>query len=216
MMPLTKKSKNSVKEVSAYVHKKARRKNIPTAELAVESIYGRIREILETAKSSAYHAVNFAMVQAYRHIGKVIVEDELKGRKKADYGEYLLKGLAQRLTKEFGKGFTETNLRYMRLFYLSFEMMNAKKKSRFLLEKIHHAVRDESQMQQKDHALRDELPVVRLELSWTHYRLLLKVERPDIRKFYLDECLYKTDDIQLKKHDDGINNRIFLFACQIW
>ncbi|HDH13477.1 MAG TPA: DUF1016 family protein [Nitrospirae bacterium] len=68
-------------------------------------------------------------------------------------------------------------------------MMNAEKKSRFLLEKIHHAVRDESQMQQKDHALRDGLPVVRLELSWTHYRLLLKVERPDIRKFYLDECM---------------------------
>jgi hypothetical protein len=39
------------------------------------------------------------------------------------------------------------------------------------------------------HALRDELPVIQPELSWTHYRLLLKVERPDIRKFYLDECI---------------------------
>ena len=42
---------------------------------------------------------------------------------------------------------------------------------------------------QKSHALRDELPFVRPELSWTHYRLLLKVERPDVRKFYLDECI---------------------------
>lgn len=63
----------------------------------------------------------------------------------------------------------------MRLFYLSFEILNAER-SQFLPDKIHHA-------------LRDELPVIRPELSWTHYRLLLKVERPDIRKFCLDECI---------------------------
>ncbi|OOP57755.1 MAG: hypothetical protein AYP45_01525 [Candidatus Brocadia carolinensis] len=41
----------------------------------------------------------------------------------------------------------------------------------------------------KNHSLRDELPVIRPELSWTHYRLLLKVEQPAVRKFYLDECI---------------------------
>lgn len=167
----------------------------------VESIYSRVREILEAARSSAYRAVNFAMVQAYWHIGREIVEEEQKGKSKAGYGEYLLKGLSIRLTKDFGKGFTETNLRYMRLFYLSFEIMNAER-SQSLPDKIHHAVRDVSVStqkgdavrhasiaSQKSNALRDELPFVRPELSWTHYRLLLKVERPDVRKFYLDECI---------------------------
>ena len=75
-------------------------------------------------------------------------------------------------------------------------------RSQSLPDKIHHALRDESVStqkadavrhtsitSQKSHALRDELPFVRQELSWTHYRLLLKVERPDVRKFYLDECI---------------------------
>lgn len=167
----------------------------------VESIYSRVREILDAARSIAYRAVNFAMVQAYWNIGRVIVEEELKGKSKAAYGEYLLKELSIRLTKDFGKGFTETNLRYMRLFYLSFEIVNAER-SQSLPDKIHHAVRDESVStqkgdalrhtsitSQKSHAVRGELPIIRPELSWTHYRLLLKVERPDVRKFYLDECI---------------------------
>ncbi|MCG2710350.1 MAG: PDDEXK nuclease domain-containing protein [Thermodesulfovibrionales bacterium] len=155
---------------------------------AVESIYSRVREILETARSSAYRAVNFAMVQAYWHIGREIVEEEQRGKAKAGYGDELIVELSGRLTAEFGKGFTQTNLRYMRLFYLSFEMMNVTR-SQYLLDQIHHAVRDESLPQQKGHAPRDELPVIRPELSWTHYRLLLKVNKPDVRRFYMEECI---------------------------
>lgn len=61
------------------------------------------------------------MVQAYWEIGRVIVEEEQKGKKRAGYGEALLAELSRRLTKDFGKGFTETNLKYMRQFYLAFD-----------------------------------------------------------------------------------------------
>jgi len=81
---------------------------------AVESIYSRIREILDTARNSAYRAVNFAMVQAYWNIGKVIVEGEQKGKARSDYGTYLLDELSKRLTSEFGKGFDRTNISKMR------------------------------------------------------------------------------------------------------
>ena len=135
--------------------------------------YQNIRQILEDARKTAYTAVNVAMVQAYWNIGRIIVEEEQRGRVKAGYGERLIKELAEQLTKDFGKGFTISNLKYFRQFYLSFS--------------IGHAVRVQSQIAKgKGHALRDELPVVRPELSWTHYRLLLKVERPDVRQFYLD------------------------------
>ncbi len=68
-----------------------------------------------------------------------------------------------RLTSEFGKGFTETNLKYMRQFYLTYPKL--------------YAVRRESE---KGHALRDEST----KLTWTHYRLLFKVDNPDARSFY--------------------------------
>ena len=92
---------------------------------SVESIYSRVREILETARTTAYRAVNFAMVQAYWHIGRTIVEEEQKGKVKAGYGEYLLKDLSQRLTKDFGKGFDYSNVKNMRQFYLTFPIGDA-------------------------------------------------------------------------------------------
>ena len=78
-----------------------------------------IAQIIRNARQTAYRAVNFTMVTAYWNIGKLIVEDELHWER-ADYGKSVLKNLSERLTKEFGKGFDESNLRYMRLFYKTF------------------------------------------------------------------------------------------------
>ncbi len=74
---------------------------------------------MQLARQTAYKAVNFAMVSAYWQIGKVITEDELQ-HKRAEYGKSVLRNLAMRLTEEFGKGFDESNLRYMCLFYKAF------------------------------------------------------------------------------------------------
>jgi hypothetical protein len=131
----------------------------------IDTTYQSVKQILEEARKKAYSAVNFAMVQAYWNIGRIIVEEEQRGRAKAEYGEYLIKELSGRLTNEFGKGFDRRNLWFMRSFYLSFKIVNA--------------VRSQS-LPGKGHALRGESPFVRPELSWTHYRLLLKVERPDV------------------------------------
>jgi len=86
------------------------------------------------------------MVKAYWSIGKLIVEAQ-NGEEKAEYGEFLIKNLSKELTKDFGKGFTASNLRNIRQFYLTFNNCYA----------------------------------LRSELSWTHYRYLMKVE-DDIRK----------------------------------
>ena len=115
--------------------------------------YGRIREILASARAKAYSAVNFAMVEAYWEIGKSIVEKQ-GGNATAEYGSRLLEELSKQMTADFGKGFTTTNLKYMRQFYLAFP---------------------------NRHALRDQL-------SWTHYRLIMRVENEQARQFYVDEC----------------------------
>ncbi len=143
--------------------------------VALDQVYGKIREVLAEARSQASRAVNFAMVQAYWEIGRVIVEEEQQGKAKAGYGEYLIKELSSRMTKELGKGFDRRNLWFMRSFYVSFEIVNA--------------ARSLSSTDSKSHAVRGELPIIRPELSWTHYRLLLKVERPETRRFYLEECI---------------------------
>lgn len=137
-------------------------------------LYEEIKTILHEARHSAYRAVNFAMVIGYWEIGKRIVEAEQGGSSKATYGLRLLKDLSKKLTEEFGKGFTETNLKYFRQFYLSFPGVE-----------ISHATGDKSgnnNLPQKSHALRGEL-------SWTHYRLLLKVENTSARDFYVNETI---------------------------
>jgi len=82
--------------------------------LKTDTIYFEIKTVLENARTQAYKAINSAMVQAYWHIGRLIVEADQKGETKAEYGKALIKELSKRLTHDFGKGFTVTNLNYMR------------------------------------------------------------------------------------------------------
>jgi predicted nuclease of restriction endonuclease-like (RecB) superfamily len=115
-------------------------------------VYDNIHAALVAARRKVYSAINQTMVEAYWDIGRRIMEAQ-NNNTRAEYGAGLIRYLAERLTAEFGKGFTETNLKYMRQFYTVFP---------------------------NRHALRD--------LSWTHYRLLLKIEDPSRREFYLNEC----------------------------
>lgn len=119
-----------------------------------KEIYLEIKQIFENARNKAYRAVNFIMVEAYWEIGKVIVKKQ-GGKETSKYGSNLLKILSEKLTKDYGKGFDITNLRYMRQFFLMFKNC---------------------------HALRDDL-------SWTHYRLLIRVENEKARNFYIEECI---------------------------
>ncbi|MBF0559203.1 MAG: DUF1016 family protein [Nitrospirae bacterium] len=121
----------------------------------VDTAYQSVKLILEDARRKAYSAVNFAMVQAYWDIGKIIVEEEQRGRAKAGYGEYLLQDISERLTKDFGKGFDYSNVKNIRQFYLTFPISDA----------------------------------LRSQLSWTHYRLLMRVENESARDFYVGECI---------------------------
>lgn len=86
------------------------------------SIYNNIRETLEETRSKIRVAVNEAMVTAYWEIGRQIVEAQ---GERAEYGKRLMKYLSERLTEEFGKGFTVRNLRAMRQFYLAFQKRHA-------------------------------------------------------------------------------------------
>ena len=119
-----------------------------------DDFYSDIKEILEQARNRVYRNIQSEMVLAYWQIGKMIVNKQ-GGNPRADYGDGLINELSIQLTKDFGKGFTGANLRYMREFYIAFPNC---------------------------HALSDKL-------SWTHYRLLLRVENKDARNFYINETI---------------------------
>ncbi|MDE6330848.1 MAG: DUF1016 domain-containing protein, partial [Muribaculaceae bacterium] len=78
-----------------------------TSELS-ENVYCQIKQVLLQARTAVLTTVNTAMVQAYWHVGKLIIEAQ-GGEERAAYGDELLKSISLRLTKEFGKGFTTDN-----------------------------------------------------------------------------------------------------------
>ena len=97
-------------------------KTVATSAKAVprESLYVAIKTIIDQARGAVARSVNTVMVRAYWAIGRLIVEDEQKGARRAEYGKGVLLDLSRRLTLEYGKGFTITNIQYMRQFYLLF------------------------------------------------------------------------------------------------
>lgn len=90
-----------------------------------DDFYWSVKEVLDAARSNAYRAINYAMVQAYWNVGRLIVEEEQRGKQRAEYGKHLIKELSIKLTKDYGKGFNERNLWYIRNFYLIFPKVNA-------------------------------------------------------------------------------------------
>ena len=82
--------------------------------------YKNVKEVLEEARKRVYRNIQSEMVLAYWQIGKMIVEKQ-GGEARAQYGDGLIKELSIQMTKDFGKGFTITNIKYMRKFYLAFQ-----------------------------------------------------------------------------------------------
>ena len=87
--------------------------------------YNEIKTLIEQSRSRTYQAVNFTMVQTYWQIGKRIVEEEQAGNSRAGYGESLIDMLSEKLTADFGKGFSRRNVFYMRSLYIAFPIVHA-------------------------------------------------------------------------------------------
>ena len=87
-----------------------------------ELLYSQISAILSESRKFVVNTVNTAMVKTYFEIGRLIVENEQNGKNRAEYGKETLKNLSERLTKDFGKGFSVTNLKQMRDFYQTYQI----------------------------------------------------------------------------------------------
>lgn len=105
------------------MHKQTKREVVKakktTAAVVDSAFYAQVCEVFVQARQFVRTTANFAMVKAYWLVGKMIVEKQ-GGAAKASYGDKLIFTLSERLTADFGKGFTISNLKYMRQFYLAF------------------------------------------------------------------------------------------------
>jgi hypothetical protein len=87
----------------------------------VDVLYEQVASIIRNAQTIVARSINTAMVQAYWRIGERIVEEEQLGKKRADYGQYLITELSPKLTQEFGRGFGTSTLWDIRKFYLAYQ-----------------------------------------------------------------------------------------------
>lgn len=90
----------------------------------ISSLYQEVREIIASARQNAVRSVDFCRVQMYWQIGRRILEEEQKGKERADYGSYLLKNLAKKLEPEYGSGFSVRQLEMCRQFYRIYPIAN--------------------------------------------------------------------------------------------
>ena len=176
-------------------------------------LFDRVATILEQARANVVRSVNSEMVIAYWLVGREIVEEEQQGEKRAEYGKRMIADLSQRLTERYGKGFSVAHLKNIRQFYLTFrsrmpeigytpssQLPGSKSypmsselaipdKGRHMgdqrLETKDCPVGGEFEQQEK-HYLAGGEPHTGFhpDLSWSHYRALMRVENEHSRSFY--------------------------------
>ena len=127
------------------------------------SVFEDACNIIETAQKVAYSAVNLTLVHRNWLLGKRIVEEELNGESRAEYGAEVIKKLSEDLNVQYGKGYTKTNLYNFYSFYKMYP-------------EIFHSESGKSNV----------------KLSWTHYRVLLQVKDEIAREWYENEALKET------------------------
>jgi len=160
-----------------------------------DQLYQRVAEILEQARGQVARTVNTAMVQAYWHIGREIVEVEQAGEPRADYGEEVIKRLSARLMGQFGKGFSLASLKRMRQFYRTFPegsrigQTTPEIGSSPLSQFLEIGSSPLSQFLETGSSPPSQSPGragprFPQELGWTHYLVLMRVANPTARAFY--------------------------------
>lgn len=177
-----------------------RQKSAPLQNAEPSPLFDRVVAILEAARSRATRAVHSQMVLAYFQIGREIVLQVQHGDARAEYGQRVIVELSHKLTERYGRGYSTTNLRYFRTFYLTYSRREPE---------IRHITSGESAPTPKSQSTAEvtadleraaagtECPTgFSSQLSWSHYRALMKVQSEPARLFYEIEAEKEGWDVE--------------------
>jgi predicted nuclease of restriction endonuclease-like (RecB) superfamily len=167
------------------------RKSRPKQKIVQGSYRDLLRAVvtlIERGRISSVRSVNAVLTSTYWLVGQRIVEHEQSGAERAAYGETLLKRLAHDLTAEVGRGFSERNIRQMRLFYLGWPIRQTPS-AKSTPPSISQTVSTKSALPAIRQTLSAESISPNFPLPWSHYVRLLTVADPNTRKYYEDEAL---------------------------
>lgn len=158
-----------------------------------------LRTIVSAARDTSYRMANVMQVLQNWLIGRRIVVEEQQGKARADYGKHIIELASQSLTEEFGRGFSETQVRNYRKFYLAFSNLQiqqtapAEFKSR--LASIQQTMPAES--------VSDGI-ILPIQLSWSHYERLIRIADSEARMWYMQEAATQQWDYRtLKRNIDS-------------
>ena len=147
-----------------------------------------LRSIVSKARSKAFAAVNYSLVERNWRIGQRIVEQEQNGASRAEYGKHVIEVASAALTEEFGKGFSETNIMNFKKFYLKFkELTIPQTLSEEFKKQKHQTLSDESSLLPQKGQTQSAQFELRL-LPWSHYERLIRVEDKKAREWYAKEA----------------------------
>lgn len=147
-----------------------------------------LRSIVSKARSKAFAAVNYSLVERNWRIGQRIVEQEQNGTSRAEYGKHVIEVASAALTKEFGKGFSYTNIANYKRFYLTFsDLQILQTVSEEFKKQKHQTLSDESSLLPQKGQTQPAQFELRL-LPWSHYERLIRVEDKKAREWYAKEA----------------------------
>ena len=203
------------------------------------AFFDGIRELIAGARTTVARGVDLVQVHTNFEIGRRIVQEELQGKDRAAYGEQVIRELADRLTGEFGRGFSLSNLKSMRQFYLQNQerigqsvtgqsgtpSIRQSVTGEFNPPSIGQSLTDQLDAPQKSQSVTGQLAILQtlsgilgppplrpFTLSWTHYVFLLGVKDPNERSFYEIEATEQNWTVRhLKRQfDSGLYERLAL------
>lgn len=194
----------------------AKNKNVAVPD--DEDLFGRVVSILEQAKSNVVRSVNSNMVLAYWLIGREIVLGVQEGEERAGYGRQVIKSLSSRLKNRYGRGFSVASLENFRKLYLTFEDRgpNSLPAGRELTSTALAAQKSYPGRELNDStaliraADSDNFKIFSAELTWSHYRAIMRVSDKKARDFYereAIECGWSKAQLERQIHS-SLYNRI--------
>ena len=150
-------------------------------------LIAEVRQLIQSARRGVAFVVDTFQVLTNFEIGRRIVEHEQKGETRAEYGAELLTELSARLTDEFGKGFSRSNLEYMRKFFLLWQNRVSQISQQPAGKLRPPRIRQTASVELAQREISQQ-PAGKFgrpfTLSWTHYVELLSIKDPDERSFY--------------------------------